>query len=83
MNIWEKIESWIAKDKLEHFFYGFLLFELLTIFFDGHVSLLIVFFIAIAKEFLIDKVIRKKTPDLFDFVFTIMPGSIILIIQSW
>jgi hypothetical protein len=70
----------IPQDKANHFVYGFLIFAFFSLFFTEIICLIIVAFIAAAKE-IYDKVSKKGTPELLDFVFTVIPALILTIIK--
>ena len=68
----------IAQDKANHFFYGFLIFIFFNVFLSDLISLSIIVFIALAKE-IYDKISKKGTPEILDFIFTILPAILIII----
>ena len=68
----------IPQDKANHFFYGFLIFIFFNIFLSDLISLSIIVFIALAKE-VYDKISKKGTPEILDFVFSILPAILIII----
>jgi hypothetical protein len=70
----------IPQDKANHFVYGFLIFAFFTLFFTELTCLLIVVFIAAGKE-IYDKLSKKGTPEILDFVFTVIPALILTIIK--
>jgi len=83
-NIQTTIENTLQKDKLEHFFVGFLLscvgliiFKFVLI--NPLIILLIPMTVAIIKE-LIDKYVRGGIFSLLDILFTTLPGLILYII---
>jgi peptidoglycan biosynthesis protein MviN/MurJ (putative lipid II flippase) len=70
----------IPQDKANHFVYGFLIFEFFSLFFTEITCLFIVIFVAALKE-MYDKESKKGTPELLDFVFTVIPALILTIIK--
>ena len=68
----------IAQDKANHFVYGFLIFIFFNLFLSDLISFSIIVFIALAKE-IYDKVSKKGTPEILDFIFTILPAILIII----
>jgi hypothetical protein len=68
----------IPQDKANHFVYGFLIFILCNLFFTEITCLFIVVFAAAAKE-VYDKVSKKGTPEILDFIATVLPAIIIII----
>ena len=70
----------IPQDKANHFVYGFLIFAFFSLFFTELTCLIIVSFVAAAKE-VYDKVSKKGTPEILDFVFTIIPALILTLIN--
>jgi len=70
----------IAHDKILHFFYGFFIYAISLIFLDRYYDLIPVFIIAIGKE-IYDKITKKGTPEVMDFVYTIAPSVILTLIN--
>ena len=70
----------IPQDKANHFVYGFLIFAFFSLFFTEITCLFIVIFVAAVKE-IYDKASMKGTPELLDFVFTVIPALILTIIK--
>jgi TM2 domain-containing membrane protein YozV len=70
----------IPQDKANHFVYGFLIFAFFSLFFTEITCLFIVIFVAGIKE-IYDKASMKGTPELLDFVFTVIPALILTIIK--
>ena len=68
----------IPQDKANHFVYGFLIFIFFNIFLSDLISLSIIVFIALIKE-VYDKISKKGTPEILDFVFSILPSLLIII----
>lgn len=66
----------IKKDKLLHFIAGTYIFMFFAIFLQLWVALLIVAIIGAAKELYYDKILKKGTPELEDFLFTLGGGII-------
>ncbi len=69
----------IPQDKANHFIYGFVIYMLTSILFDGWIPLLTVVFFAAGKEIIYDKIMKKGTPELLDFIFTIVSGLLLYI----
>ena len=67
-------------DKLLHFFIGFIIFVISTIFFTNILSLVIVIVIGLSKE-LIDKFVKKSEIDPVDFTYTILSGLILTMLS--
>lgn len=65
----------IDKDKLLHFFYGFITFNIASIFLSFWFSLLIVGIVGILKEVYDCRDINHET-SILDFIYTILPGAI-------
>ncbi len=63
----------IEKDKLLHFFIGSIILFLSLLFFNTLISISIVVFIAAIKEIVYDDFLKKGTPELADFIYTILP----------
>jgi len=63
----------IQKDKLLHFFVGSIILFLSLLFFNTLISISIVVFIAAIKEIVYDDFLKKGTPELADFIYTILP----------
>lgn len=73
------IKFLIPIDKANHFFYGFIIFMLSSLFFNNLISFLIVCAIALIKEVIYDKLLKKGTPDYLDFIASISPALLIVI----
>lgn len=71
--------SKIGKDKLLHFFYGFILMVILLLLLPKIFAIITVVSMAFLKE-LIDK-ITGGTVELLDIFFTCLPLSILLIVK--
>jgi hypothetical protein len=78
MSIEQKISNLIPSDKLIHFFYGFMIFQCLTIIMTESLSFWVVLGVAIAKE-LYDKFYKRTMFSVMDIVFTILAPAIIYI----
>jgi hypothetical protein len=63
----------IQKDKLLHFFVGSIILSLSLLFFNALISVSIVVVIAALKEIIYDDFLEKGTPEVEDFIYTIMP----------
>ncbi len=72
----------IPQDKANHFIYGFLIFIGLNIFVNENIAFSTVCIIALLKEIVHDKILKKGTPEIKDFIFTILP-AIILILKNY
>jgi hypothetical protein len=70
----------IPVDKLLHFFVGFVLSVILIPFFNW-IGLLAVVLIAALKEVVYDKYLGKGKFEIADFIWTIVPAIIVLIIK--
>jgi hypothetical protein len=69
----------IKKDKLLHFFVGSCILFLSLLFFNTLISISIVVFIAAIKEIVYDDFFKKGTPEVEDFIYTILPCLFYLI----
>ena len=69
----------IEKDKLLHFFVGSCILFLSLLFFNTLISISIVVFIAAIKEIVYDDFLKKGTPEVEDFIYTILPCLFYLI----
>ncbi len=69
----------IPKDKLLHFFVGSVVLFLLLLFFSTLFSVAIVVFIAAIKEIVYDDFYGKGTPEIQDFIYTVLPCIFYLI----
>ena len=69
----------IEKDKLLHFFVGSCILFLSLLFFNTLISISIVVIIATIKEIVYDDFLKKGTPELADFIYTILPCLFYLI----
>ena len=63
----------IPKDKLLHFFLGSIILFLSLLFFNTLFSVTIVVLIAAIKEIIYDDFYGKGTPEVQDFIYTILP----------
>jgi len=63
----------IPKDKLLHFFVGSVILFLSLLFFNTLFSVTIVVLIAAIKEIIYDDFYGKGTPEVQDFIYTILP----------
>lgn len=63
----------IQKDKLLHFFVGSCILFLSLLFFNTLISVSIVVVIAALKEIIYDDFLEKGTPEVEDFIYTIVP----------
>jgi hypothetical protein len=70
-----KLLAKIPHDKLLHFFYGFLLFNFLSIFFTFVTSLIILIVAAIAKE-VYDYYVPGHESSMADIYYGIAPGVV-------
>lgn len=70
----------IPEDKANHFIYGCLIYSLSSLIFTIPYSLLIVAVIAALKE-LYDKYVPGSTPDIMDWVWTMLGCLPVLLIQ--
>ena len=69
----------IPKDKLLHFFVGSVILFLSLLVFSTVVSVSIVVALAAVKEIIYDDFLGKGTPEIVDFVYTILPCIFYLI----
>ena len=69
----------IKKDKLLHFFVGSCILFLSLLFFNTLISISIVVFVAAIKEIVYDDFLKKGTPEVEDFIYTILPCLFYLI----
>ena len=69
----------IQKDKLLHFFVGSIILFLSLLFFNTLISISIVVLIAAIKEIVYDDFLKKGTPEVADFIYTILPCLFYLI----
>ena len=63
----------IPKDKLLHFFVGSVILFVSLLFFSTLVSFYIVVIVALIKEVVYDDFLGKGTPEVQDFIYTILP----------
>jgi len=63
----------IPKDKLLHFFVGSVILFLSLLFFNTLFSVSIVVLVAAIKEIIYDDFYGKGTPEVQDFIYTILP----------
>ena len=68
------------KDKLLHFAAGVMIYLLLCLFIPNHWALLSVYVIALGKELFYDLYLKKGTPELLDYMVTVLPPTLMLII---
>jgi hypothetical protein len=71
----------VPNDKLLHFFYGTIL-SFVGFLFLGDGALVVVAAIAAAKELVWDKAMGKGNCEIKDFIYTIVPAVMMLIIKS-
>jgi|TARA_B110000908_G_C10035970_1_gene349564 hypothetical protein len=71
----------VPNDKLLHFFYGTIL-SFVGFLLIGDGALVVVAAIAAAKELVWDKAMSKGNCDVKDFVYTVVPAIMMLIIKS-
>ena len=69
----------IPKDKLLHFFVGSIILFLSLLFFNTLISVSIVVFVAAIKEIVYDDFYGKGTPEIKDFIYTVLPCVFYLI----
>ena len=69
----------IPKDKLLHFFVGSVILFLSLLVFNTLASISIVVFVAAIKEVIYDDFLGKGTPEVQDFIYTILPCFFYLI----
>lgn len=75
------LNSLIPKeDKLKHFYIGSFVLFICLCFFSMWWSFLIVSLVAITKE-IFDYISKKGTPEFLDFLFTILPSILYLLIN--
>ena len=74
-----KIFGNIKHDKLLHFFYGSII-SFVSVLIFGVYGLWITVVIAAAKEIIWDYLMQKGSPELLDFIFTIIPAGMLLIL---
>lgn len=75
-----KLISKIKLDKLLHFVCGTYLFLFASIFLSMWLSIAIVAVIGAAKEVIYDKWMKKGTPEWMDLIYTIVGGSLALLL---
>jgi hypothetical protein len=69
----------IPRDKLLHFFVGSVILFLSLLVFNTLASISIVVFAAAIKEVVYDDFFGKGTPEVQDFIYTIMPCAFYII----
>jgi hypothetical protein len=74
------METVLQHDKLKHFFFGFLIFLIVSLIFGNWVAISVVTLVAIAKE-VYDKKSGTGQYELLDIVYSLAPG-ILLILKS-
>jgi hypothetical protein len=77
------VKKIFATDKLKHLVLGLLIYSALTHLVSPLISLLITVFIAIAKEVIWDKLLKKGTPEILDVVMTIVFPFFLFLIQTY
>lgn len=70
----------IPVDKLLHFFVGFVLSVIVVPLFDW-IGVLIVVIVAAAKEIFFDHYLERGKFEVADFIWTVLPAILILIIK--
>ena len=69
------------RDKLLHFIYGtFISFFLIALF--SEIGFLISIVIFLAKEIIYDKLMKKGTPEINDFVYSTIPAILFIIMKN-
>jgi len=69
------------RDKLIHFVYGtFVSFFLIALF--SEIGFLISIAIFLGKEFIYDKLMKKGTPEINDFVYSSIPAMLFIIMKN-
>lgn len=68
-------------DGIYHFYFGFFIFQISTLFFTEMTSFYIVCGVAIAKE-LYDKFIKKTKIDFLDIFCTVLPAIVIITFKA-
>ena len=81
MSIETRLATFIPSDKLVHFFYGFMIFQCLTLIQTEAFAFWCVLAVAIAKE-CYDKFYKKTKIDWRDILFTILAPVIIILFKQ-
>ena len=68
------------RDKLMHFAAGVMIYLLLCLFIANYWALFSVYVIALGKELYFDLYLKKGTPELLDYIITVIPPTLMLII---
>jgi hypothetical protein len=76
-----KIFSKTPRDKMLHFMHGTIIsFPLIALF--SEIGFFVSIVIFLAKEFVYDKIMKKGTPEINDFVYSAIPAMLFLIMRN-
>jgi hypothetical protein len=76
-----KIFSETPRDKMLHFMHGTIIsFPLIALFSEIGFAVSIVVFLA--KEFVYDKIMKKGTPEINDFIYSAIPAVLFIIMKN-
>lgn len=78
--IQEFLIKYLSHDKLLHFFLGFFIYAIASLFLSDLLTFILVFAIAVAKE--IRDEIAYKGADIEDVIYTVIPAFTMLIINN-
>jgi hypothetical protein len=67
------------KDKLLHALAGIYIFLFARLLFSDEIAISIVLLIAVAKELIWDKLLKKGTPEIADAAYTFVGGASVLV----
>lgn len=70
----------IAEDKIKHFLAGFIIATVATLIFGALWGIIATVVIGASKELIYDKLLKKGTPEVADFLFTLAGGLNALLI---
>jgi hypothetical protein len=70
-----------SRDKLIHFVYGtFISFLLIALF--SEIGFFVSIFVFLAKELVYDKIMKKGTPEINDFIYSAIPAVLFIIMKN-
>lgn len=76
-----KLNKILRHDLLKHFFVGFFLFTVTGFVFSENIAFFFVFLIGLGKEIIWDHYLKKGTFDVWDFVYTVLPATILILLK--
>lgn len=73
----------IQKDKILHFLAGFWIYVIASVVFTPFIGLLATSIIGAGKELIYDLAMKKGTPEVLDFVWTVIPALVLFLISIY